>query len=168
MQGSFLYAPHHEELKAILLINHLQQQERGIGSITTATMARPTAAELAAVDPNAGATQEGAPHAGQPGQPGHPGRGVLMRTYLAVFGQMVDNQVLKSISHKELEPVEQCQKCQVSGGRCGRWWRWGVGLACADGGWVGGCSVLYGITCVHDCICVLHMHECVLLIRVLH
>lgn len=98
-QGSFLYAPHHEELKAILLINHLQQAARNNASPSTTGMARPTAAELAAVDPNSSGSV--------------PLRGVLMRTYLAIFGPMVDNQVLKSISNKELEPIEQCEKCRV-------------------------------------------------------
>lgn len=69
-QGSFLYAPHHEELKAILLINHLQQTARNNATPSTTGMARPTAAELAAVDPNSTV----------------PSRGVLMRTYLAIFG----------------------------------------------------------------------------------
>ena len=96
-----MYAPHHEELKAILLINHLQQSARNNFAPSATGMTRPTAAELAAVDPHSSGSVS-APH-----------RGVLMRTYLAIFGPMVDNQVLKSISNKELEPIEQCEKCRV-------------------------------------------------------
>lgn len=112
-QGSFLYAPHHEELKAILLINHLQQTARNNLTPSATGMQRPTAAELAAVDPHSSTGSMSGPH-----------RGVLMRTYLAIFGPMVDNQVLKSISNKELEPIEQCEKCRVRFRITHNWFAW--------------------------------------------